>query len=232
MTEKYAGFDKICLITCQGPLKSSLMKGIIPVLLTLCLCPTFAIADGPSADMAEPDRNLYIGLYLTQPNIRMTATGLPQSELYASGFGFGFSVGKIIFDGIGLELDADTRHFTIETNAQKNEMTNATMTVGSSWGRQFFGRIRLYGGAGIGPSFWFNRVVYEPAHMDKRTAKVDFTYQAKFGAAMLLTERFDLDLNLKLQNLGRSGSAGPDFSMVGSISLVELRLGIAYKFGI
>jgi len=218
---------KFRLISFRSSLKSGSMKALIPI-LTLCLLPVFANA-------TEPDRDFYAGLYLTQPNIRLTASGLPQSELYATGFGFGFSLGSIIFDGIGLGLDADSRSFLIETDAQKNKMTNVTATFGSSWGRRVFGRFRIYGGAGIGPSFWFNQSSYDSGigeRAGKRRAKVDFTYQLKFGAAMFLTERFDLDFDLKLQNLGRSGSTGPDFSIIGDISLVEFRLGAAYKFGI
>ena len=196
----------------------------------LCLWPVLAIADEPRANATEPVRNLYIGLYLTQPNIRMTAAGLPQSELSANGFGFGFSAGKIVSNGIGLELNADTRGFIIETGEQKNEMTNVAITMGSNWGHKFFDSVRIYGGAGIGPSFWLNRSAYGTETTG--TTKIDFTYQVNFGAAVILTERFDLDLNLKLQNLGRSGSTGPYFSMIGDISLVELRLGVAYKFGI
>jgi opacity protein-like surface antigen len=207
------------------------MKKIIPIFLAL-LVPFFAAAE-PKGEIGKPERDLYFGLYAILPTVRMTMEGpsLP-SEVRVSGLGASFDFGKVYSDGISVDFSMASKMFDIATDTQANFMRNLTFTIGSAWGRELFGSIRVYMGAGIGPSVWINRIDALAESYAKKETAVDFTYLVKFGAAYILSDRFDLDFTLKLQNLGKSQSKGPEFNVIGDVTQTEFRLGLIYKFGI
>jgi len=109
---------------------------------------------------------------------------------------------------------------------------NIALTVGAGWGTEIFGRIRIYTGLGVGPSVWINNTRYLSGGIDEISYKIDLAYQARLGAAYIVSERLDLDFATTLQNRGKTGINGPAFSIIGDVVQTEFRLWLAYKFGI
>jgi opacity protein-like surface antigen len=211
------------------------MKKITAILLLLFM-PVGAFAAEPE----KKGRDLYVGVYILNPYVWIGARGLPESELYATGFGAGLSFGQILDNGASLGLDFGNLMVDIETEGQGNTMRNSYLMLIGGWGRVFWDRVRFSVGAGIGPSLWINDVEYTIVDrfsgvsetFSEKTSRVSLTYQVNGGAALILSESFDLDFKVKLQNLGQVANRGPVFSVVGDITQIELRLGLAYKFGL
>jgi len=215
------------------------MEKTIAAVLLIALAPLCAVAqtaDTPTAHV--PARDFFIAVYAKQPNFSMRVSGpeIGDFKIDVSTVGMAFAFGQKLYEGIGFEVEASTLGVEIQGAPQTSMADNFNLTLGAKWpflkvaaenDRTIF---VVYLGAGLGLSSWANSVDYEEEFSSSR--KTNLSYQAKFGTTFVLTDRFDLDFNIKYQNLGPTGNIGPAFGLLGDVSNMEYRAGVMYKFGI
>jgi len=228
------------------------MRKAITALLSVTLaplCATAQTADTPTAPVQA--RDLFFAVYAKKPNFKMRIEGseVQDSEIDVSTVGVAFAFGQKLYEGIGFDVEAGTLSVKIASRNQTSSADNLNMLLGLKW--PFLKATRadtdrtlfvVYIGSGLGFSSWSNFMDYhresyipdgtiiKEEHSTSR--KTNLSYQAKFGTTFVLTDRFDLDFNIKYQNLGPTGNIGPAFGLPGDVSNMEYRAGVMYKLGI
>ncbi|MDR0319632.1 MAG: outer membrane beta-barrel protein [Rickettsiales bacterium] len=216
------------------------MKKIIPALFIL-LSPVYAFAD---ENESAPVRDWSVGLYAVWPNYSMIAYGPNHfKELELGGRGAALAFGYNAGDGVALEFEAGGMDITIMSEHQTSNATNAYLIFGATYGKTYWNFVRPYAGAGIGYAVWSNSMEFKCANCtvggkiytsyadSSSSDDLAFSYQVKLGTRFIITSRFDVDLNIKFQSLGRTGNKGPEFALIGNVQNIEPRMGFLYKFG-
>jgi len=60
--------------------------------------------------------------------------------------------------------------------------------------------------------------------------KTGLAWQIKFGLAVPVGDRFDMDAGIRYQRLGQPGNSGAEFDILGEVRNTEYRLGVLYKY--
>lgn len=214
------------------------MKKIICTLLFV-LCPFAVSANGR-----------FVGAYLARSNITVPVTGLEfgQSKLYSNEWGLALSLGRNYNEFFVMEVDANIQSIDIEANGESNSLFNISAIFGGRAQIEIKGsdihekistwKFRPYIGAGIGVSLWVNDTSYayttypSAATINSSDLGVKFglAYQIKFGMAIPFGEKFDLDLGIRYQALGRPNNVGTGFNISGNITNTEYRIGVLYRY--
>ena len=213
-------------------------RKIIPVFLFFAIVPTCVLAQNLDT-AAAPERGFFVAAYAIRPNFTLRVSGdeVEDQKINTSTVGTAFALGQKLYDGIGFEIEAGSLGIKIQSSNQTSQADNFNLTLGVKW--PFFKstnvddgstRFVAYLGTGAGFSSWSNSVDYRGERASEN--QTNLSYQVKLGTTFILTDRFDLDFHMKYQNLGPTGNRGPAFGLPGSVSNLECRAGVMYKFGI
>ena len=209
------------------------------------LAALFLIMLAPAASDAA-DR--FMGLYLVRSNLTMPTSILQSPRLRFNDWGVGVSWGKKYNDVFVMEFDGEFRELSVSSGAETDDIWNVVAFGGGRAQMDIPGadihpklswlRLRPYAGLGIGLSLWVNDITYmytsypggHHIYHSETTMKTDLAFQIKFGLAMPLNDRFDIDAGMRYQRLGRPGNKGAEFDILGGVMNVEYRLGIMYRY--
>ena len=159
-------------------------------------------------------------------------------NLGGSGIGLGF--GRRIIDGFGADFDLSALTINLLTPTQEDSLHSISLMGGLKYGHELFGFVTPYLGAGAGLAALFNTINYRETNqigMDSSivdqsfsAARFNLAWYAKAGLTFGLSEKFDLDLNVKFQNLGRAPNRVGVFNIVGNVTNLQFAVGVAYKW--
>ena len=193
-----------------------------------------AVEKSDAEKTAESNRRKgYVGIYLMYPQYEIAFAGLQNAEREIDTWGLGFLYGARPTKEIAIDIEASGFRINVSTLQQSTYLENFTLAIGGTYGREWFGFLRPYIGAGIGLSVWTNDTLWfsNGSRNEKTEDKLNFSYLVKLGVIFDMFESMDFDVHLKFQNLGNIPHVGaPDFNAVGNTAIAELRIGVMYKF--
>ncbi|MDR0741566.1 MAG: outer membrane beta-barrel protein [Rickettsiales bacterium] len=226
------------------------MRKIISAIL-LSLLPAYAFADTVNTESNEPESvkkeyKSYFSFGLNHYNVKLKTRGLSERNFDFSGWNASGILGRMIADGLSLELSGYINNIIIDGNDESDNMLFISIMPGIRYDYIIFGFLRPYIGVGIGPTFALNEIYYTTTtitttknntttYTESKTHdanKVNFSYQLKTGLLFTLFDRFDLDLGVRYSDYGGVKNKGPEFDIDGHITNFEYRLAAVYKFGL
>jgi len=182
--------------------------------LIVLLAPATAIAED-----APLVRDSYVGIYAIQSRYAVKFSEPAETRGYrAAGPGFTFGAG--LAGNFKVEAEATSARLR-ETSGPWNSSyaDNYNLMVNGKYAYELWGFFRPYAGIGIGPSYWIT----------SGGGRWNFSYQALAGTVFNLTNVFDIDFGVKIQNLGRM----PDdyvFATTGGVINTEMRIGVLWRY--
>jgi opacity protein-like surface antigen len=174
----------------------------------------------PTGKTDKGVRNSYVGFHVIQSNYSVKFSDPNTKRTYrAGGFG-GIIIGAGLMERFAVEIDFDSVRIHAKGDGLNSSYAdNYNLMISGKYGYEFFGFFKPYVGIGVGPSYWNGHYA----------GKWNFSYQAFTGISLNLTRVFDVDLGVKIQNLGRI----PDdhvFKTTGGVINTETRIGILWKY--
>jgi opacity protein-like surface antigen len=173
-------------------------------------------------------------------NINASTNGAWPAEHNLSGRGYGMTFGSRPAGNIKTEFEFGSRRFGLNSYAESDHVAITELMFSVMLEKEYFGFLRPYAGAGIGLSIISNNIEYEWSYAvgstiywksgEKDVYRFNFAYQGLAGLTFVLSERFDLDFGIIWQNLGKVGNRVDHFDIVGNVTNLEYRIGVAYKW--
>jgi opacity protein-like surface antigen len=221
------------------------MKRLFATLFFI-FCASAAVAESGGGWGKWYDKQM--GLYLVRSNLTMHLTRSAPQSLEFNDWGLGFSWGKKYGNIFVMEFDGEFRQLSVSAGSESDELWNIVVFGGGRAQMDVPGaeihpelswlRFRPYAGIGIGPSLWINDAIYMYTtypggyrlYHAETTMKTGLAWQIKFGLAVPVSDRFDVDAGIRYQRLGRPGNSGAEFDMLGEVRNTEYRLGALYKY--
>ncbi|MDR2685751.1 MAG: hypothetical protein LBB23_03195 [Rickettsiales bacterium] len=209
------------------------------ILAALILCPSAAFAI--EADVLSPThRSNFVMLSVIQPNIMFKTDGEWPGQHHISGTGMGVGFGRRFPNGFAADFDFSSVSINLFSPSKQNALQSGSLMGGVMYEHNIWEGIAPYVGAGVGGAVWVNNIKYRntdqtglisdwSVHTDT-AMRLNFAYYARAGVWVELSDRFDMDLGVRFQDLGRAPNRYGYFDIVGRITNVQFGIGVAYKW--
>ncbi|MDR1071936.1 MAG: hypothetical protein LBL21_04825 [Rickettsiales bacterium] len=230
------------------------MKKLLAILLLVpCLAmaeetegeKTSETATAPATEMIEARReprkyDRYVMTSYVWSNLAVSTDGAWPADHTFSYHGYGVEFGGRRTENIQIGGEFDFLRFGFNSQKESDSVSMTVLMSNVMFGKEFFGFLRPYVGAGLGValannSIEYNRSYYVGAtfHQESGTkdaVRLNFAYQAMAGLTFAITKVFDLDVGVRWKNLGKVGNKIDYFDISGNVTKLEYRIGGAYKW--